>query len=211
MTETRREKERETRKAQILEAATEIIKEHGIEGLSIRKIAARIEYAPSVIYHYFKDKEEILDHVMQTGYGKIMHAVATAAAKEGTAAEVLKGMTKNYIRAALAMPEEFMSAQLSQSAVALRHTSSMFRGAAIEKPALAVLAGCISRLETSQEMDEDEIELRAQMVAASTFGLISKLISEKDLERNQQDRLIDFFTDNTVLEIAGVDSRLLTK
>lgn len=207
MTETRREREREARKALILEAATEIIKEHGIDGLSIRKIATHIEYAPSVIYHYFKDKEEILDHVMQTGYSKIMRAVATAAVKEGPAEEVLKDMTRNYILAALAMPEEFMSAQLSQSAVALRHTSSMFRGAAKDKPALAVLAGCIARFDTSQEMDEDEIELRAQMVAASTLGLILKLISEKDLERDQQNRLVDFFTEKTVLEIAGAVSR----
>jgi AcrR family transcriptional regulator len=211
MVETRRERERESRKALILEVATEIIKEHGIDGLSIRKIATRIEYAPSVIYHYFKDKEEILDHIMQIGYDKIMHAVATAVTKVGSAEEVLKDMTRNYIRAALDMPEEFMSAQLSQSAVALRHTSSMFRGAVREKPALAVLAGCISKLDTSHEMDEDEIELRAQMVAASTLGLILKLISEKDLEHDQKNRLIDFFTDHTVLEIAGADAKRLLK
>jgi len=202
MTETRRERERDNRKALILEAATEIIKEHGIDGFSIRKIAARIEYAPSVIYHYFKDKEEILDHVMQTGYGKIMNAVATAAVKEGSAEEVLKDMTRNYIRAALAMPEEFVSAQLSQSTVALRHTSSLFRGAAKEKPALAVLASCIAKLDTSQGMDEDEIEITAQMVAVSTLGLILKLISERDLGQDQQNRLIDFFVETTVMAIA---------
>jgi len=43
----------------ILNAAHDIFKEHGYDGLSIRNIAERIEYSPATIYLYYKDKNAI--------------------------------------------------------------------------------------------------------------------------------------------------------
>lgn len=45
----------------ILDAASRIIAEQGIEALSIRNLAVEAEYSPSTLYRYFQDKEEILD------------------------------------------------------------------------------------------------------------------------------------------------------
>ena len=63
--EKRREREVEEMKELILSAASDIIASQGFDKLSIRKIAKKIEYSPSIIYHYFDDKEEILNVVMQ--------------------------------------------------------------------------------------------------------------------------------------------------
>ncbi|MEI9814713.1 MAG: TetR/AcrR family transcriptional regulator [Acidobacteriota bacterium] len=43
----------------ILSAATELFLQNGFETVSMRKIAEKIEYAPSTIYLYFEDKDEI--------------------------------------------------------------------------------------------------------------------------------------------------------
>jgi AcrR family transcriptional regulator len=53
-----RQKE-ETRK-NILKAAREIVKQEGWQGLSMRKIADKIEYTAPIIYEYFANKEAIL-------------------------------------------------------------------------------------------------------------------------------------------------------
>lgn len=47
----------------ILEACFILIKDNGIENFSMRKLATRLECQPSTIYHYFKDKQEILNEV----------------------------------------------------------------------------------------------------------------------------------------------------
>jgi AcrR family transcriptional regulator len=47
----------------ILDAATEIIAEQGIEALSMRTLAEKADYSPSTLYRYFKNKEEILDEL----------------------------------------------------------------------------------------------------------------------------------------------------
>lgn len=199
----RREREIEEMKELILLAASEIIASEGFDKLSIRKIAKKIEYSPSIIYHYFKDKEEILNNVMQRGYKKIVSAVSSVTMESNSPEERLIQMTKNYIKAALNMPDEFMAAQLNQSKSALKHTASLFKGASKEKPALSVLYQCLQGIYKDKDIDENTIELTAQMIVVSTLGLIFKLIIEKDIGDEQRERLINFYSKEIVLRIAN--------
>ena len=47
-------------KATILQTAQEIITEKGLDGLSLRELARRIDYSPSGLYEYFNSKDEIV-------------------------------------------------------------------------------------------------------------------------------------------------------
>lgn len=44
----------------ILQAAKDLIEERGLEGLSAREIARKIEYSPGTLYNVFKDRDEII-------------------------------------------------------------------------------------------------------------------------------------------------------
>jgi AcrR family transcriptional regulator len=56
---SRKDREKAEMRSLILEAAHDIFKEKGYDGLNIRSIAERIEYSPATIYLYYKDKNEI--------------------------------------------------------------------------------------------------------------------------------------------------------
>lgn len=204
----RRQREIEKMRELILSAAEEIISAEGFEKLSIRKIAQKIEYSPAIIYHYFADKEEIVHFLMQKGYSKILSAVSFSKAECHSPEERLSETTRNYIKAALDMPDEFMAAQLNRSEINLKYTSSLYKGASKDKPALSVLCKCLQDIYKSQdnnqnhEIEESTIELTAQMIVVSTFGLIIKLIIEKDIGEEQREALINHFSDITVLRIA---------
>ena len=47
----------------ILDTALEIGLNEGFEAVSIRKIIGKMNYSTGVIYHYFKDKQEIIDAI----------------------------------------------------------------------------------------------------------------------------------------------------
>ena len=196
---TRREREIEAMRELIISAAREIVAKEGFENLSIRKIAAEIEYSPSIIYHYFKDKDEIMNSVMRTGYMKIVSAVSKSDCEDLAPTEKLKRMTRDYIEEALKMPDEFLAAQINQSHQALKHTSYLYKGASKEKPALSALCKCLKSLYSS--IDEDKVELKAQIIAASAMGMILKLIIEKNIEDEQRQLLINCFIEDVVLKI----------
>jgi AcrR family transcriptional regulator len=193
----RKEREREQQKELILNAASEIVAEQGIEKLSIRRLADKIEYSPAIIYHYFKDKDDIVSHLMKTGYQKIIYALSSVKVLSDKPEDKLKELTRNYIYTALKMPEEFKNIQLDNSPAILEFTSSMFKGVSKKKPALAILAECLKDIYKEKNLDDSMIELTSQVIAASTLGLTIKLIIE-NVDEMQRNILIEHFIKCTV-------------
>lgn len=185
----RKEREKEERRELILNAAQRIIKEEGFESLSIRKIAAMIEYSPAIIYHYFKDKDDIINNLMKINYENIVDALSSADISDESPEDKISHQLKKYIEWALNAPDEYKIILLSSSEEILQHTSTLFEGASSKRQALAMLAKDLK--EICKGMDDREIELTAQIIWTSTFGLIIRLIVEKDTPEKQRQNLIE--------------------
>ena len=195
----RKERERMEKQELILNTAAEIMKKDGIDNISIRKIAHRIEYSPAIIYHYFKDKNEIIGHLMKRGYQKILDGLASAQNTTDDPQEKLRQMTRNYIEVSLQMSDEYKAVQLNSTPGVVAQTASLFKGAAAKKPALKILFQGLKEIYRDRDIDDSVIELTAQIIAASTFGLIIRLIMEQDLiSEEQRINLIDHFIKVTV-------------
>ncbi len=61
-------RQKEEPRSNIIKAARQIVKEEGWQGLSMRKIADRIEYTAPIIYEYFANKEAILQELTSKGF-----------------------------------------------------------------------------------------------------------------------------------------------
>ncbi|MFD2203084.1 TetR/AcrR family transcriptional regulator [Shivajiella indica] len=100
----RKLREKEQLKELILNAARELFFKQGFEKTSIRNIAESIEYSPGIIYHYFKDKNEIFHTLHTEGFNtlkKKMESVTAIADPMGR----LKAMGKQYVQFALENPK----------------------------------------------------------------------------------------------------------
>ena len=200
----RREREIEEMKELILSTAALIANSEGYDKLSIRKIASKIEYSPSIIYHYFADKDEIISHLMQRGYKKIISAIASANMISDSPEEQLKKMARYYIDAALKMPEEYMAAQLSKSPKTIKQTSFLYEGASDEKSVIGALCKCIKEINKDIDLEDSKCELISQLIIASAMGLVIKLIAEKETGEEQRNRLVECFANEVVPKIARV-------
>ena len=60
MTSKLRERYRSELRAATLSAARDLIKEEGYEGLTLRKLAQRMQCSPMALYTYFADKQALL-------------------------------------------------------------------------------------------------------------------------------------------------------
>ena len=63
----RQERDRETVRRSILDAARELFVAEGFQNVSIRKIAERIEYSPAALYGYFPSKDDIFFALAEEG------------------------------------------------------------------------------------------------------------------------------------------------
>lgn len=189
----RKEREKEEHRELIINAARSIVKEEGLGSLSIRKIAAMIDYSPAIIYHYFKDKDEIINTLMKANYVKIVDVLSAADIKDEKPKERIKYLLKKYIEWAFDIPEEYKTILLSSSDEILQHTSTLFEGASVKRQALSILAKDIKAIYNDKNIDDREIELTAQIIWTSTFGLIIRLMVEKNIPEKQKQALIEHY------------------
>jgi AcrR family transcriptional regulator len=71
----RRQRERQARRQHILDAARQIAMRDGWRAVTIREVAALIEYSPPTIYEHFDGKDAILRQLMHDGYGLLLDAL----------------------------------------------------------------------------------------------------------------------------------------
>jgi AcrR family transcriptional regulator len=96
----RKERQKEELKAKILQAARELFMQKGFEDTSIRNIAEKIEYSPTTIYLYFKDKDDIFHELHKEGF-TLLNQYFRPLSHVSNPFERLKAINKAYINFAL--------------------------------------------------------------------------------------------------------------
>jgi AcrR family transcriptional regulator len=99
----RREREKEALRTLIIEAARDILSEQGLDALSMRAIAERIEYSPATIYLYFRDKTELIHEVVREGFHLLHGCMQTEVQAAGVENPLMqyRAMGRAYARFAL--------------------------------------------------------------------------------------------------------------
>jgi AcrR family transcriptional regulator len=67
----RKKREQQNIRDSILNAAIDIAKSEGWGAVTIRKIAAAIEYAPPIVYEYFQNKDDLIREIIIHGFRKL--------------------------------------------------------------------------------------------------------------------------------------------
>jgi AcrR family transcriptional regulator len=96
----RKDRQKEELRTKILQTAKELFIARGYNDTSIRTIADRIEYSPTTIYLYFKDKNDIFYALHQEGFALLNQYFKPLAFVENPF-ERLKAITQAYVKFAL--------------------------------------------------------------------------------------------------------------
>ncbi len=105
-TADRIERERLAKRTLILDAARDLFVERGIEAVTLREIAQRIEYSTTAIYVQFKDKQDLVEQMVREDFGKFANALQRAASVPD-AVDRLEKLGHEYINFALTMPRHY--------------------------------------------------------------------------------------------------------
>ncbi|WP_421865476.1 TetR/AcrR family transcriptional regulator [Motiliproteus sp.] len=94
--------------ASLLKAATAIIAEAGVEGLSMRKLADRVGVSRTAPYHHFRDKQALLSELAISGFREFTTEVDSIAANDQLdAGAKLEAFVRFYLKFAMGQPEVY--------------------------------------------------------------------------------------------------------
>ena len=85
----------------IIDAAKAIIDQEGVDGLSMRKLGARLKVEAMTLYHYFASKDALLDVLVER---IVLEAAAAPEARSGNWQERLRGFTRHFHATLVASP-----------------------------------------------------------------------------------------------------------
>lgn len=99
--------ERQERRNRILNASRTVFFEKGYIGATMRDIALAAELSPGLIYHYFKNKDEIYAAICEEAFEVLLDLVRKAGRKEGPVQEQLIAVAGAYLSFYVDYPEYF--------------------------------------------------------------------------------------------------------
>lgn len=100
----RKEKQKLEIRKQILDASIKLFSSEGFGNVTIRKIADLIEYSPTTVYLYFKDKDEIYAALHDIGFQKMSEFNRNLASINNPLLRLHK-MGENYLHFGMENPE----------------------------------------------------------------------------------------------------------
>jgi AcrR family transcriptional regulator len=188
---TRRDKHKQEVKAEMLNAAREIVGRDGYEGFSIRKLARSIEYSPGNIYLYFKDKNEIFDCLVEESFASLLKALPQpSGARDEDPVALLKRSLHTYVNFGLSNPNHYQFAFLLRPAGQPRPHK---RRAAYESLLLKVRL-CIEK----KRFRTTDVDGTAQALWAAAHGITSLLIQRPAFPWVARNKLIRRVIDSAV-------------
>jgi AcrR family transcriptional regulator len=167
----RKEKQKQEIKKMILDASMKLFVEEGFGNVTIRKIADIIEYSPTTIYLYFKDKNEIFYQLHELGFQK-MGELNSALPEITNPLTRLYKMGENYIEFGLANPEfydiMFISRAPMQVLEAMENCDWKYGEAALHT-LMATIDECMQKKYIHKQ--------NVQAVSMAIWGMVHGLVS----------------------------------
>ncbi|HWR53589.1 MAG TPA: TetR/AcrR family transcriptional regulator [Bryobacteraceae bacterium] len=193
----RRARHKTELKRQILDAAREVFITEGYRNVSMRKIAERIEYSPTTIYLYFRDKADLLRSLTEETFAKLAESFERITKDNGDGLERLRKGLRAYVEFGLNNPNDYRVAFL------LEHEPLVAGGGHLDETSMAhraysFLRGTVQDCVEQQRFRQVDIETASQSLWAAAHGLTALLIVHPEFPWARQDELIDCLIENTI-------------
>jgi AcrR family transcriptional regulator len=107
-------RKREDLRREILHAAAELVDLDGYGTFSMRKLAQRIEYSPTTIYHYFKGKDDLLAAICDEIFANFFNQLTSLTAASTDPMERMRTACVFLVRFGLDNPKQYKLAFMTK-------------------------------------------------------------------------------------------------
>jgi AcrR family transcriptional regulator len=188
---------------EILDAASELFVRDGYENVSMRRIADKIEYSPTTIYLYFKDKAELLEQVCQETFLRLSQHLRAILEQPGDPVERLRRGLIAYVHFGLDNPHHYRATfmmPLPEGFDEEKHKKADAPG----MQAFDFLRRCVFDCISAGKMYNKDAEMASQTLWCGVHGVTALLITHEMFPWVGKQQLIESVVDSV---IAGVSRK----
>jgi len=187
----RRARQKTLLRQQILDAARDILVREGYEGLSMRKVAEKIDYSPTAIYLHFKDRDDLVFSVCEQLMAGLVRELQDVGGSHADPLTALRKGLRRYVEFGLAHPEHYLAAFV------IPHSKDPEIGARYQRPetmsmqAFAFLPRLVGECVRLKKFKKVDVDVACRALWAGVHGITSLLIVMPTFEWGDRNRVID--------------------
>lgn len=200
---TRRERRKEALRGEIIAAAHQLVQEEGYDGLTIRKLAKRIGYAPMSVYSYFADKQDILYALAEDAFELLAKRIEQRTSSDPL--EALRAVMTEYAAFGLGNPHEYRIVFMTEKAELPGNPGEPEE----RNPAMQLLVGRVEACVAAGLFSGDPRAI-ATMLWAVGHGGISLLITFPNYAFGDQQAFVKRMCDFAIAGLSKMDVEPLT-
>jgi len=193
----RKARQKKFLRQEILDAASELFVCDGYENVSMRRIAEKIEYSPTTIYLYFKDKAELLENVCHETFGRLMQRLSQIMDQPGDPVERLKRGLVAYIEFGIENPHHYRATFM----MPIPQGFDPKKYAQPDSPGMQAfdfMRRCVYDCMSSGKLRIKDAELASQTLWACIHGITALLITHEHFPWVGREKVIHSVVDTAV-------------
>jgi AcrR family transcriptional regulator len=191
----RRQREKLALRQEILAAARQLFAKEGYESVSMRRIAQKIEYSPTTIYLYFRDKHELIEELCEETFSLLTRKIEKAVSTGADPVEKLKRGLRAYVDFGIQHPNHYRTTFLTpHDEFCEKDPRETPRARAFK----FLLQGVKANVQAGR-FRETDVNAIGQVLLSVIHGLTALQITHRDcIPWIDRDRLIDLTIDTAV-------------
>lgn len=181
----------EARRQQVLDAASVCFRRNGFHGTSIAKISKAAGMSPGHIYHYFENKEAIVEAIAkreEQNLSELARKLQEDESGGGLASRVTRQVTDSVDRC---LDPAHLELQLELAAEAARNPTIQRILRQSDKVVTGEFMALSNRVGLPDGLDAAEVELRMNMISAIFNGVMVRGAVGAEVDRKQVSRLVE--------------------
>jgi AcrR family transcriptional regulator len=186
----RKERDKENLRREIFLAASDLFASEGYANVSMRKIAQKIEYSPTTIYLYFKDKDDLLRQICEDTFSHLGNRLQSIEDTLGKTLDGLRHGLREYVDFGLEHPNQYEVTFMTPIKKYLDEEEYPFEGSMGQR-AFGYLRSQVSSCMELGEMKNGDPDEISQAIWAGIHGVTALLIAHSGFPFVERDRLID--------------------
>jgi AcrR family transcriptional regulator len=196
----RRARQKGLLRQEILDAARDIIIRDGYEGLSMRKVAQKIDYSPTAIYLHFKDREDLVFCACEDAMAGLVRELQAVTEKHADPLVALRTGLRRYVDFGLANPQQYaVTFTVPQHPGALPGLEAKYQATeSMGMKAFSFLPRLLAEAVRQKRLGKIDVEITSRALWAGVHGITSLLIGKPLFDWGNKDRVIDQLIDMLV-------------
>ncbi len=194
----RRAREKEKLRKEILEAARQLFVRDGYENFSMRKLAGKIEYSPTTIYLYFKDKADLLAQVCEDSFAKLLQQLETIASLATDPVECLRASMLAYVEFGVKNSANYLVTFVLPDSVLESKPGQRLAPEGMGMRVLDCLRRAIDECMRTGKLRKADPETTAQAIWATVHGVTSLLVVHPGFPWVEREGLVDQVIDTNI-------------